>query len=423
MAEPTSALSVYDLILIVAKAAEIAYYGTTGQEKAMIPIDPVDLDRCLDVVNSAIRDFIATAPAGGWHWRDREMEITVVQAYTGTAESGTATNLTDSDIAGDYADDYFNSYVLYITSGTGAGEYATVTDYTGSTGAFDFSGGLSGGSTPDDTSEYRIARSTQTILGDASRYLLSQDFQGEVTGDVTFAAGSNACGIEWVDEAQIRQNRETTVVIGDAPFIAAIKPYSTRRRWELMLDPTPSASYTIVFPYKANFDKLELIAGDASAGDSTSLTDDDLAGLYPDDYFIGDTIRIMSGTGKTSYAVVTDYTGSTGKFTVADWLYRSGAAGGTDPGSDSIYYIDSTDQHPAGLQFDAAIESAILARTEQEFTDVNRSYLQKFLNVDLPAAYLIDGRTRPRTLGKMKSGSGPRFRIYQRDAVTYRTNS
>ena len=49
----------------VALAAEIAYYGTTGNEAAMPPVDPHDLDRCLRVVNSAVRDFISKAPPGG----------------------------------------------------------------------------------------------------------------------------------------------------------------------------------------------------------------------------------------------------------------------------------------------------------------------------------------------------------------------
>jgi len=421
MAEVTSALSCYDLILEVAKAAEIASYGTTGSEAAQIPTDAHDLDRCLRTVNAAVRDFIAHAPVGGWKWRNRLMEVNLVRAYEGTATAGAATSLTDSGLAGDYANDYFNGYVLRITAGTGEDEYATVTDYVGASGQFLFTA-LSGGSTPDTTSEYRVCRSTQVIDSDPARYLLSQDFQGEVTGDITFTADSNACGVEWTSEGDIRHSREVSVLTGDAPFRAAVLPYNTaNRRWELIVDPSPTDEHTVVFPYRANFDKLTLIAGTATGGGATSLTDTGIIGLYADDYFNGDTIRIMSGTGKTSYAVVTDYAGATGVFTVADWLYANGSAGGTDPAASSVYYVEPEGSHPAGLQFDFAIVSACLMQAELEFTDVKRGFTEKFLTVDLPAAYAIDGRLGPKRLGVMKSGSGPRITYIQRGIVTYET--
>lgn len=417
MSEVTSRLTTADLVKEIALAAEIASYGTTGNEAAMIPIDPHDLDRCLRVVNNAIRGFIASAPPEGWRWRNRLMEVDLVTGYTGTASAADATSITDSAIAGDYDDDYFNGYVLTITAGTGIDEYATVTDYTGATGKFDFAA-LSGGSTPDTTSQYRICRSTQVIGSDPARYLLAQDFQGEYTGEITFKADSNACGIEWTSETEIRRLREYNVQSGDAPFLAAVLPNSTQRRWELIVDPEPASEYTIVFPYKASFDALTLIAGTATGGGATSLTDTAIIGLYPNDHFNGQTIRIISGTGKTSYAVVTDYVGSTGVFTVADWLYANGSAGGTDPTAGSIYMVDAGGVHPAGMQFDFAIRSACLAATEEEFTDVKRGYTEKYLNVDLPAAWTIDGRSAPKKLGVMR-GSEPRVRWIQRDIVNY----
>jgi hypothetical protein len=424
MSEP-SHLTTYDLVKEVALAAEIAYYGTTGNEAAMIPTDTHDLDRCLRVVNTAIRDFIAKAPPGGWRWRSRLMEVDLVRAYTGTASAADATSITDEDIAGDYDDDYFNGYVLRVTAGTGEDEYATVTDYDGTAGTFTFSGGLSGGTTPDTTSEYRICRSTQVIDSDPARYLLSQDFQGEYTGEITFAAGSSTCGIEWASEAEIRRLRELTVSGNDAPFLAAVLPNSTQRRWELIVNPEPTNEHTIVFPYTASFDTLTLVAGTSNAGGATSLTDADLAGLYPDDYFIGQTVRIISGTGKTSYAVCTDYTGATGVFTVADWLYQSGAAGGTNPGSDSVYVVDAGETHPAGLQFDFAILSACRAAAEQEFTDVQRGFEQRYMAVDLPMAHAIDGRSAPKKLGVMlgqSRKSQSTVTVIERGEVTYETN-
>ncbi len=77
--------------------------------------------------------------------------------------------------------------------------------------------------------------------------------------------------------------------------------------------------------------------------------------------------------------------------------------------------VDAGEVHPAGLQFDQAIVSACLAQTEMEFTDVKRGYMDKFLNVDLPAAWAIDGRSAPRKLGTGRSGGMMR----QGDAVYY----
>ncbi|MCP4541698.1 MAG: hypothetical protein GY832_31585 [Chloroflexi bacterium] len=370
------------------------------------------------VVNNAIRHFISHGPPAGWRWRNREMEVDLVRGYTGTATAGAATTLTDGSIAGDYDDDYFNTYKITITAGTGLDEYATVTDYDGTLGKFTFSA-LSGGSTPDTTSEYRICRSLLVIDSDPSRYLLSQDFQGQYTGGITFAAEQNAAGIEWTSEQQIRRLREVDVYTSDTPFVAAIKPNATQRRWEFIVDPQPTDENTLVFPYKASFDKVTLVGGTASAASATTLADDTFVDLYPDDYFNGYTIKVVSDTGKGSYAVITDYTSSTHTFTVADWLAVDGSAGGKDPAANSAYYVEMSEVHPAGLQFDDAILAAVRAQVEQEFTDVNRGFWDKYTGTDLPAAYLTDTRSVPRKLGIMRSGSGPRVIYVQRPNVTY----
>jgi len=418
MAEPTSALTVYDLVFEVAIAAEIAYYGASGDQPATIPVDITDMDRCLRVVNNAIRHFISHGPPNGWRWRNRDMEIDLVRSYTGTATDGEATSLTDTGIAGDYDDDYFNGYVLTITAGTGVAEYATVTDYDGTLGTFTFAA-LSGGSTPDTTSQYRICRSTQVINSDPSRYLLSQDFQGQYEGPITFAADQNTCHIEWTSEANIRELRELSVNTSDSPFVAAIKPNATQRRWEFLVDPEPTDETTVVFPYKASFDKVTLVAGTAASANATTLVDSNLAGLYPDDYFNGYTIKVISDTGRGSYAPITDYTGVSGTFTVADWLFVDGTAGGTDPEEGSAYYVELSETHPAGMQFDDTILSSIRAHTEREFVDVDRGYWGQYLQHDLPAAYLTDMRSAPKKLGRMGSGSGPVVKYVTRPIVRY----
>lgn len=264
MAEPTSALSFYDLILRIAERAGMAYYGTDGQSKAMIPIDKHNLAQCKRIVNDGVRMFVANPPSGGWKWQSRQASVllypdgdgsdnidsdaarymlpqyfagqvdgqihyvndtnhstpitwvhpdiiderrsvTVITGYpelaairpyspssapslsssrrwelivdpqpvaadtlifpytvyfdkmlleAGLATGGSSTTLVDGTYR-DEADDYFNGWVLEIIAGTGKGETATITDYTGSTGTFTFSA-LSGGSTPDTTSVYFV---------------------------------------------------------------------------------------------------------------------------------------------------------------------------------------------------------------------------------------------------------------------------
>lgn len=392
MAEPTSVLDFYELILRVAEIAGVAYHGSTGQSRAMIPINNSDLHKCKRVVNDAIKMFIALAPTTGWRWKRRIMEVTFAPMYTGTAESGTSTSLTDTTIAGTYDDDYFNTYTIKITAGTGEDETATVTDFTGSSGKFDFSGGLSGGSTPDSTSEYRICRSTSVIDADSARYLLDQDF-GRATGKITYKASSNRGHIiSWTGEGEIRANREVTVITG-YPRKAAIRPYGTRRK-ELIVDPQPSSADTIIFPYSVGFDQLELEAGIATAGTSASLTCGALAGEYNNDYFNDWILTIVHGTGVRETATITDYTGSSGKF---DFTALSG---GSTPDTTSVFYVEpASNKHPAGFEFDNVIISACKAQTEMQFKDIMEGFEEKFLNVDLPKAWELDARSAPPTMG------------------------
>lgn len=396
--------TLYDLILRVAKAAAVAYYGSDGQGSAIVPIDQSAFEDCLTCVNDGIKFFIASAPPNGWRWMNRIGSVTFAPAVEGVAESGLATALFDSDLAGDYADNYFNGCTLKITEGTGKGETAIVTDYTKTTGRFDFSGGLSGGSTPDSTSQYRICRSTQVIDADPARYQLDEDFQGEITGPVHYQADSNRGNIiSWVSEAEVRKFRALSVANG-YPTKAAVRPY-TNRRWELIVDPSPNAADTIEFPYRVGFAAMEAIVNTVSAVDTLILTCSSIAKLYPNDYFNGWCIYIVGGTGKNSYATVTDYVGLTGAFTVADWLSLDGSTGGTVPTANSIFYVTNGVKHPAGMQFDQAILAACLAQAELAFEDLKLGYMDKFLSHDLPMAWEIDARSAPLRLGMMLPGT------------------
>ncbi len=75
MAEPTSALEFYDLILRIAEKAGMAYYGSDGQGKAIAPVDSFNLDKCKRITNDGFRLFVASPPAQGWLWEERMAEI------------------------------------------------------------------------------------------------------------------------------------------------------------------------------------------------------------------------------------------------------------------------------------------------------------------------------------------------------------
>lgn len=414
MSEPTSALTTAELVRKIAVAASVAYYGSSGNEKAYVPIDQFKLQRCLDALNDGIRMFINSAPPEGWRWKRRIAEVTFTSVYeTGTADDADSTSLTDATLEDTYDEDNdLNGYYIYVTGGTGEGSYALITDYTADGGVVTVAdwldaNGNAGGTDPAADSTYSIT-SVETVGGDPTRYPLSQDFMGNVTGKITYAADSNRGHIiDWEGEGGIREEREVSTSTG-YPTRAQVRPYGYRR-WELVVNRIPSAADVVQFPYEKGFDELQLIGGDASGGSAVTLVDDDLANLYPDDYFIGWTVYVTSGTGKNARAVVTDYTGADGTFTVADWLAPNGIASLANPADGSAYYAEPNDnRHPAGPQFDEAIKSACLAQTEMEFEDIQAGYMDKFIKKDLPDAIGLDRRSAPRKLGPLKKRAYPR---------------
>ncbi|KKL26009.1 hypothetical protein LCGC14_2399580 [marine sediment metagenome] len=409
MSEPTSALSFEDLVKRVAELLEIADWDTSDGTLVVPVTDKYSLEQCIRYVNNGIRMFIADAPPKGWRWMERIHSLTMAITYTGTATGGGATTLVDSGIADTYADDFFNTYTIYITEGTGVGESATVSDYTGASGTFTFSA-LSGGSTPDTTTKYTIAKSADAINGDGGRYMLPENFGGSVDGKITYAADSNhGTQINWVHEARIRDFRSIAIQSG-YPVWAATLPYSptgsaisANRRWEIMFEPRPASIQTVMFPYTLHFNKLQMRGGTATSAGATTIAD--TSRHEPDDYFNGQVVKVIHGTGKFSYAVVTDYVGSTGAFTVADWLDEDGGAGGTDPATGSLYIVQpAANIHPAGLQFDNTIEAACKARAQMETGDAGDNWIQEYRQVALPEAHRLDARSIPRRLGKFTSG-------------------
>jgi hypothetical protein len=378
----------------------------------MIPIDAHDLEKCQETVNDGIRLFIANSPPRGWNWMNRFMEVTLgIVETTGTVDSGTSTTLVDATLSDTYdADDDVNGYYVYDQTQK---IYALITDYTTLTGTVTVAAWLDYNDnpstlTPAAADEFSIT-DIKTVNGEITRYPLDQDF-GAVSGDISYAPDTSRGNIiTWDSEAHIRRDWQNSRSTG-YPLYAAVRQYGYRR-YELILNVKPSAADTIVFPYLKRFDGLEVVAGESSSGSATTLVDSTFANRYPDDYFNAWTIKIVSGTGIWSKAVVTDFTSSTCTFTVADWLFLDDTAGGQNAGSDSVYFVEDIDnKHPAGLRFDNAILSAVLAQTEIDFKDVSDGLVDKFYGADLPAAWKTDEQAAPRSLGYMDK-RGPRYHV------------
>ncbi len=421
MAEPTGVLTFEELISRVAEEGGIAYHGSSGQERYMVPIDPHDLDMCKRIVNDGIRMFISDSPPTGWRWMRRIASVTMTATRTtGTADAGTnATTLVDATLTDTHdTNDDLNDYFAYILTGTGAGSYAQITDYVAATGTCTVAdwldaNGNAGGTDPTTGSTFAITP-VETVGGNISRYPLPENFGGDPAGRIEYASSTNhASIIDWRDEAFIRAKRAVTVITG-YPRYAAIRQFepvtssaSAKRRFELILDPQPVASDTVEFPYSLHFNSLRLEAGDASSVDGTTgLLDTAIDDLFPDDYF-NDTwkIKIISGTGRNSNATITDYVGGTAKFVVADWLDIDGGAGGKDPAANSAYVVESINNlHPAGYRFDEHILAACMAKAEMEFEDVSADYVNQYHQKSLPSAHKIDARSAPRQLGSMNLG-------------------
>lgn len=420
MAEPTSNYSFHDLILRVAKVAGIAYHGAAGDEKALIPIDEYDLIRCKEVVNQGIKTFIADAPPNGWRWMRRIMSVTFATVQTdGTVDSGSSTTLKDTALQAVYSTNASLPAGYYIYDQTKE-IYGIVESYVAGTDAapdgtvtvadwLDYNGNPCADTLVPVAGDSFSITNLQTVDGDKRRYPLSEDFMGNVTGKITYAKDSGRGHIiDWDSESSVRFQGEVTVTTG-YPTRAAVRPWGSRR-WELIVDPSPTAADTVIFPYELGFDELRLEAGDINTPAADSIVDDSIGALWPDDYFNGWTVHIMGGRGRGNYAEVDDYTGASGKFDIVDdkWLAPDGTSTGTTPNSESTYYVEPVNnKHPAGLQFDTAILSACLMEAELEFgtLEIDYSPSEKYMKKDLPAAYRTDARSAPRKLGFMLPGT------------------
>ena len=251
MAEPTSALTFADLIIELARKMGTAFYGTAGDESVQVPTDVHDLTEARRMVNSAIRMFVNDAPRTGWRWAKPIgsfplwASIPVNSANTVTfASYDPASDKTTITIATATFLSTMEEKTLTLTT-TGD---QTITDVV-STTSVKVSGELTSS----------INGETFSITADGN-YTLPATFAGTVAGQITYAANSDrGVGIDWGSESLIREFRQDTEQSGD-PFVAAVRPKATvvgsRRRWELMMYPTPNSTITVEFPFELAFDKL-----------------------------------------------------------------------------------------------------------------------------------------------------------------------
>lgn len=418
MAEPTSKLTYQELIRKIANKAGLAYTGESGDKSPMVPIDAFNLGFCKDIATDGLRMFISDAPKRGWKWQKRIMSLTFASVrITGTADSTSTTTIVDATLSATYdSDDDLNGMYCYVLTGTGAGSWAVITDYTALTGTITVADwldqyGNAAGTDPVAGDTFCVT-DVETVGGDIARYPLPEYFSGEVAGDIKYAADTNhSVSIEWRDESYIRSRREVSVQ-SSYPRYAAIRPLepaitdiedgSAKRRYELIVDPEPSSADTIEFPFFLSFDNLKLESGLGDSGGNTTLVDAERE--EGDDFFNGWICEIIAGTGKGSYAIVTDYTGSTGTFTVADWLTAAGAAGGTNPGANSGYIVYPLNNHlPPGFRFDEAVLSACYAALAIEDEESDQNAVQYYIQKALPKAYEADARLTPTKLGSMNT--------------------
>ena len=366
----------------------------------MPPVDIDDLEDVKQVINDGIRQFQADAPPTGWQWRRRIIQVNISNVETtGTADAADATSITDLTLADTYdADDDLNDYWVYITGETGEGSYAQITDYTALTGAITVADwldqyGNAAGTNPAADSTFVITQ-YETVGGDIGRIPLPEYYGGEVAGDINYSKdATHKQRILWTAENIISTQRQSSTS-SSYPFLAAIRPLEPvagtlgpKRRYELLLYPDPVQTDILEWPYILEFDKIDMETGVATGAAATNVSDSTRD--EPDDYFNGWRITIIDGTGRNTYALVTDYTGATGTFTVADWL------GGADPAANSVYYVEPLNNlHPAGLKFDEVVKASCLSEAEQFYSKIEAGHIERYIQKALPRAYEADARSR-----------------------------
>lgn len=246
--EPTSSLVCEDLLLEVARSMGVAFYGADGTEPAQIPEDDHDLAECLRHVNNGIRMFIADAPPTGWRWTRPtastylwpDVAVDASRTVTGAGPANDETLITANSSV------FYESMEEKTLVVTGQGSFV-IKRYVSPTQVYVYG------------NHGFVSAATYSIASEGN-YTLPRTFAGEFTGGLSFGASTNrAIKISWADEATIRLSRENVSVNTGTPILCGLsvfQPQSGRRRYQLVLYPTPDELFTVQFPFALHFDSL-----------------------------------------------------------------------------------------------------------------------------------------------------------------------
>lgn len=112
--------------------------------------------------------------------------------------------------------------------------------------------------------KWRFLRPSTTlaIVANDSDYDLPDNF-GWMLGDLTFGSSDNIIqpAVKLIGEGQIRMLQQGNIVTSGPPKYAAVRPKTTTgvtgQRFELLIWPTPDATYTLSYQYRALLNKID----------------------------------------------------------------------------------------------------------------------------------------------------------------------
>jgi hypothetical protein len=167
--------------------ADVLKYLTTDWLPVKSPADNATTQKAVEdaAVDGALEYIKVTAGGSGYR----------SNAGTGR-DGGSATTIPLADSGSTPAsdeDDFYNGMVVHITSGTGAGQFRTITDYTGDTRTAEISTSWDTGAIPDQTSVYTVfpdVTITSTDNSTAAKAAVSKITDGVIEEVVIYVAGT-----------------------------------------------------------------------------------------------------------------------------------------------------------------------------------------------------------------------------------------
>ena len=227
-----------------------------------IPVKEITVDDSSDqwavqeaAVNGAI-DHIRVTDGG-----------TGYKSGVGTAITGTSTNIT-LELGANATDDYYNGLTIFITSGTGANQLRTITDYEGSTKIATVDAVWTVGQEPNNTSEYSIAPPVTVTSGGIGTGSIAR--VSNVDGGVIKKIAMVSVGTNYVaSTASVTGGGGTGAVI--TPIIAPPGGHGSNAVAELggafvMMNARLIGNEGADFPVGDDFRKVHLLSNPKTAG-------------------------------------------------------------------------------------------------------------------------------------------------------------